>query len=83
MTLRLRVLVSVVIVVAGVAFTVSRLVSPAAPGTTAALPVTPASYLGVYEKGVLASYQPVVAFARAAGRRTWSATTAAGVSRSR
>jgi hypothetical protein len=67
---RLGVLVSVVIVVAGVAFTVGRLVSPAVPAGVgaAALPVTPASYLGVYEKGAPSSYQPVVAFTRAAGR---------------
>jgi hypothetical protein len=67
---RLGMLVSVVIVVAGVTFAASRLVSPAAPagaGATA-LPVTPASYLGVYEKEALASYQPVTAFTRAAGR---------------
>jgi beta-mannanase len=33
-----------------------------------ALPTATASYLGVYEKGPPASYQPVAAFARAAGR---------------
>jgi mannan endo-1,4-beta-mannosidase len=67
---RLRMLISVVIAVACVAFAVNRLVSPAAPASAGAtaLPVTPASYLGVYEKGALAGYQPVTAFTRAAGR---------------
>ncbi|HEX4255038.1 MAG TPA: glycosyl hydrolase, partial [Streptosporangiaceae bacterium] len=37
------------------------------PSATA-LPTSKASYLGVYEKGPPASYQPVAAFARAAGR---------------
>ena len=32
------------------------------------LPTSPASYLGVYEKGAPDSYQPVAAFSRAAGR---------------
>jgi mannan endo-1,4-beta-mannosidase len=34
----------------------------------AALPTSPASYLGVYEKGTPGSYQPIAAFGRAAGR---------------
>ena len=67
---RLALLAAVAIAVAGVAFAVSRLVSPAAPagGGAAALPAAPASYLGVYEKGPPDSYQPVAAFAHAAGR---------------
>jgi hypothetical protein len=38
-------------------------------GGATALPTSAASYLGVYEKGPPASYQPVAAFARAAGRQ--------------
>src|ERR1700744_4027820 len=34
----------------------------------AALPTSPASYLGVYEKGPPASYQPVATFSRAVGQ---------------
>jgi hypothetical protein len=43
-----------------------HLVSPATPAGTefAALPVAPASYLGIYEKGPPSSYQPVAAFTR-------------------
>ena len=37
-------------------------------GGNAPLPTSPASYLGVYEKGPPASYQPVAAFSQAAGR---------------
>jgi Glycosyl hydrolase family 26 len=68
---RLALLTAAAIAVAGAVFAVSRLVSPAVPagGSSAALPATPASYLGVYEKGPPASYQPVAAFTRAAGRQ--------------
>jgi hypothetical protein len=63
---RLGLLIAVVIAVAGVVFAVGRLVSPVTPAGTglAALPVDPASYLGVYEKGPPSSYQPVAAFTR-------------------
>jgi len=46
----------------------SRLVSFPASGGSAALPVAPASYLGVFEKGPPGNYQPVTAFSRTAGR---------------
>jgi glycosyl hydrolase family 26 len=46
----------------------SRLASSPSRAGSAALPVTPASYLGVFEKGPPGSYQPVAAFTRAAGR---------------
>jgi hypothetical protein len=45
-----------------------RLISFPAPGGSAPLPVAPASYLGVFEKGPPGSFQPVAAFSRAAGR---------------
>jgi mannan endo-1,4-beta-mannosidase len=59
-------LIATVVVVAGVVFAVGHLVSPATPAGTefAALPVAPASYLGIYEKGPPSSYQPVAAFTR-------------------
>ncbi len=53
----------VVAVVAGVALTRGGVTSGDAP-----LPTSPASYLGVYEKGAPASYQPLAAFSRATGR---------------
>ena len=68
---RLALLAAAAIAVAGAVFAVSRLVSPAVPadGSSAVLAATPASYLGVYEKGPPGSYQPVAAFTRAAGRQ--------------
>src|SRR6185369_2160595 len=68
---RLALPAALAIAVAGAVFAVSHLVSPAAPtgAGAASLPVAPASYLGVYEKGPPGSYQPVAAFTRAAGRQ--------------
>jgi hypothetical protein len=39
------------------------------PPAHAPLPPSPASYMGVFEKGVLPSYRPVTAFARVAGKQ--------------
>ena len=65
-------MILVVIVIAGVAvaFVISRFV--ASTGTAAAavpLPTNQASYLGVYEHGVLEAYQPITDFAKAAGQQ--------------
>jgi len=64
-------LVTVVITVAALVFTISHFISfsaetGAAPGSP---PASPAAYLGVYEAGVLDTYQPVVDFTRAVGRQ--------------
>ncbi len=67
---RVVIMVAVLITAAAVAATIASLASArsgAARGR-APLPTSPASYLGVYEKGPPASYQPVAAFSRAAGR---------------
>jgi hypothetical protein len=45
------------------------LLPPAPPPARATLPRNPASYLGVFAKGVLPSYRPVTEFARAAGKQ--------------
>ncbi len=66
---RLVILVAIVIAAAAVIFAVSRFVSsPGHAAASASLPTGTASYLGVYEKGPLSSYQPVTNFASAAGR---------------
>ncbi len=66
---RLVILVAVVIAAAAVIFAVSRFVSSSGrTATPAPLPTDTASYLGVYEAGVLRTYQPVADFASAAGR---------------
>lgn len=59
------------VLTAGVALTGPvRPAPPARPAAArASLPPTVASYLGVFEKGAPPSYQPVAAFARAAGRQ--------------
>ena len=62
--------VAIVLAVASVIFVVSRLLlSSGSTATPSSLPTDQASYLGVYEHGVLQGYQPVVDFARAAGRQ--------------
>ena len=62
---RLAILVAVVITAAAVVFTISRFVSfSPGPGS---LPADQASYLGVYEKGPPATYQPVAEFTRVTG----------------
>ena len=68
---RLVMLVAVAIAV-GVTFTVTRVASfsPSRPPVArAALPQSLASYLGVYEAGPPRAYQPIAAFASAAGRQ--------------
>jgi Glycosyl hydrolase family 26 len=62
---RLAILVALVVAAAAVVFTISRFVS-FSPGPRP-LPADQASYLGVYEKGPPATYQPVAEFTRATG----------------
>jgi Glycosyl hydrolase family 26 len=62
---RLMVLVAVISAVAAVVLAVSYFVSFSTG--SGALSAAPASYLGVYESGVLQSYQPVADFSKAAG----------------
>jgi mannan endo-1,4-beta-mannosidase len=78
-SLRVRLIVALALALALTGATIAgiRLVSAgdlAGPGGAAgqdshrALGTRPASYFGVYEQGVLGSYQPISEFARAAGR---------------
>jgi hypothetical protein len=66
---RLVALLAVGLAALAVIFTGLRFVSQSSPpgAVHARLPVSPASYLGVYEQGAPPSYQPITAFARAAG----------------
>jgi hypothetical protein len=67
---RLVVLVTVVIAAVALVLTVIRVVSPSGHGSaSAALPLRPASYLGVYEKGPPDTYQPVASFTAMAGKQ--------------
>ena len=67
---RLVILIAVVVAAAAVIFAISRLVSSLGHGVSpASLPTNPASYLGVYEKGSPATYQPVSNFTKVAGRQ--------------
>jgi mannan endo-1,4-beta-mannosidase len=68
---RLVMLVAVVVAVAAVGFAITRIVSsPSGPAVaSASLPTGLASYLGVYETRAPRNYQPVVEFAKAAGRQ--------------
>ena len=67
---RLITLIAVVIAVTAAAFAVSRLASSSGPADAPALlPTKQASYLGVYEHGVLQAYQPVADFAKAVGQK--------------
>ena len=68
---RLVIFVAIALAIFGMSLAVMRSASPssAGPGVMpGSLPHQPASYLGVYEKGALFTYQPVTDFARAAGR---------------
>ncbi len=67
---RVVIMVAVLITAAAVAATIASLTSArsGAAGGRAPLPTSPASYLGVYEKGPPDSYQPVRAFSHAVGR---------------
>ena len=67
---RLAMVVTAVIAAAAVIFVVSRYVSSTDPAAAdAPLPTSQASYLGVYEHGVLQAHQPVADFAKAAGQQ--------------
>jgi hypothetical protein len=63
-------MVAVLITAAAVAATIASLTSArsGAASGRAPLPTSPASYLGVYEKGPPDRYQPVAAFSHAVGR---------------
>jgi hypothetical protein len=63
-------LLAFVIAAVAVVFVVSRFVSSSGHGDVpASLPTHPASYLGVYEAGVLNTYRPVTDFAQAASKQ--------------
>ena len=71
---RLVVLIAFAIAAAAVTLAVSRVAFSSSPPRSAApqaatLPVSPASYLGVYAPGTPATYQQVADFAKAAGRQ--------------
>jgi mannan endo-1,4-beta-mannosidase len=68
---RLVILMAVTIAVVAVALTASRLISHSQrpPVAHAYLPPSAASYLGVYEAGAPPDYQPIAAFAQAAGKQ--------------
>jgi mannan endo-1,4-beta-mannosidase len=67
------VLATIVIAVAAVIFTVTRVTAssspPYSPGGGTSLPSRSASYLGVYETGPPSTYQPVADFTRVIGRQ--------------
>lgn len=67
---RLVLLLAVIVAAAAVAVAAARLSSAPRSSrvTHASIPSSPASYLGVYESASPSSYQPVVDFAKAAGR---------------
>jgi hypothetical protein len=65
---RLVILVALVIAAAAALFTISRFVSFSS-GSAGPLSTAPASYLGVYESGVLNTYQPVTDFTKVAGKQ--------------
>jgi hypothetical protein len=67
---RLAMVVAAVIAAAAVIIVISRFVSSTDPAAAdAPLPTSQASYLGVYEHGVLQAYQPVADFAKAADQQ--------------
>ena len=61
------VLLAIVLALATAAYVISRFVTPSAGA--AALPQSPAAYLGVYETGAPHTYQPVADFTQVAGRQ--------------
>jgi hypothetical protein len=64
------VLVAVLIAAIAVVFVVSQLASSSGPADVdASLPTGQASYLGVYERGALRTYQPVAEFSKTAGQQ--------------
>jgi hypothetical protein len=65
---RLIIVAAVAVAAVCVAVAVTRAASSAS-GPDAALPTSPASYLGVYETGPPGTYQPVAEFARVVGKQ--------------
>src|SRR5690348_5680698 len=68
---RWRILAALVLGIAAVTFTITRLTSSPdrSPAASTSLPIRLASYLGVYEKGPPDSYEPVTAFTKMVGRQ--------------
>jgi hypothetical protein len=70
---RLVILVAIAVAAAAVIFVVTRATSAippsGAPAVSSSLPISSASYLGVYETGAPASYQPVADFTKAVNRQ--------------
>jgi mannan endo-1,4-beta-mannosidase len=66
---RLAAVLAIALAALAVIFTGLRFISESGPpaASHARLPVSPASYLGVYEQGAPPSYRPIADFARAAG----------------
>ena len=69
MSSRLVTFLALAVAAAAVAFVVTRVDSPSSPSGSAPLPISPASYLGVYEHGPPDRYQPDVVFATAVGQQ--------------
>jgi Glycosyl hydrolase family 26 len=66
----LAMVAAIMVAAAAVIFAVTRLVSSSGSGATpTSLPVSQASYLGVYESGPPGTYQPVAAFTAMAGKQ--------------
>jgi hypothetical protein len=66
---RLVILVTVLIAVTAVVFTVRHVVASGSGRTPGLLPTAPASYLGVYETGPPGTYQPVASFTSVVGKQ--------------
>jgi len=70
MRFRVVTLATVLIALSAVAFAVNRFVSPSGPAAVSGpLPTGQASYLGVYERGALRSYQPIADFMTTTGQQ--------------
>ena len=70
---RLIIVMAAVLAAAAATFAVTSITSPSPAGhhraEDSSLPSTQASYLGVYENGAPATYQPVAQFTRSAGQQ--------------
>ena len=66
---RLTTLAAAAIAVVAIAVVVTRFIPPGPGGQSGPLPTVPASYLGVYEKGPPATYQPVTTFAESIAKQ--------------
>lgn len=66
---RILIIVTVVIAATAAVFTFTQIINPGPETAPGSLPATPASYLGVYEKGPPATYQPVANFTDAIGKQ--------------